>query len=128
MQSQAIFFYLNKVTRTYTFTPHLLGSEYLYIEFFSNNLTPVCLLPARNANDTHILSSNTVYLGLQESEARTIPKLECLIPQVSTQTRQECLRRVVSIYALQDKAWDQKERRKSLGRVPSSPSLKAVTT
>lgn len=29
MQSQAVFFYLNKVTHTHTFTPHLLGSEYL---------------------------------------------------------------------------------------------------
>lgn len=64
MQSQAIFFYLNKVTHTFTFTPHLLGSEYLYIEFCSNNLTPVCPPPTRNASATLTLSSNTVYLGL----------------------------------------------------------------
>lgn len=64
MQSQAIFFYLNEVTRTYTFTPHLLGSEYLYIEFCSNYLTPVCLPPTRNASATLALSSNMVYLGL----------------------------------------------------------------
>lgn len=87
MQSQAIFFYLNKVTHTYTFTPHLLGSEYLYTEFCNNNLTPVCPLPDRHANAALTVPSNKVYLGLEESEARTVPKLEHLIPQVTTQSQ-----------------------------------------
>lgn len=47
MQSQAIFFCLNKVTHTYTSTNHLLGSQCLYVEFCNSSLPPV---PTINAS------------------------------------------------------------------------------